>query len=360
MIVGAGVIGLFCAVRLAQAGARVTLLEGEKEDFSAHGPAASLAAAGMLAPVSEAMAPEDAHKDVDALALASFDLWRKQDASVTWADAVRFDGAAFIARDEAEASAFVARAAKLGRVVEPLSPGQFRRRTNLEARTDHAFFIADEGVADPGRVLSGLAMAARQYGVQIHFSHDAERIEGNAVHCANGASFEGDVVLLAPGPWANEAMLAAAPALKHITPAKGNMAPVRLDAPLGANVHGPGFYLAERFERDCVLGATMEPGRFDRRADKALIATLFAAAERVLPGQVKANEQAFAWAGVRPMSPDWAPLIGPSGDVLIAAGHSRNGWLLAPITAEIIRAYVYGEAQAPLRAAFTPDRFGTQ
>ena len=58
------------------------------------------------------------------------------------------------------------------------------------------------------------------------------------------------------------------------------------------------------------------------------------------------------------MSPDSWPMIGPSGDVLIAAGHSRNGWLLAPITAEIITAYVMGADIPAEWAALSPDRFG--
>jgi glycine oxidase len=58
------------------------------------------------------------------------------------------------------------------------------------------------------------------------------------------------------------------------------------------------------------------------------------------------------------MSPDGWPMIGRSGDVLIAAGHSRNGWLLAPITAEIITAYVMGADIPPEWAALSPDRFG--
>jgi glycine oxidase len=59
------------------------------------------------------------------------------------------------------------------------------------------------------------------------------------------------------------------------------------------------------------------------------------------------------------MSPDGWPLIGPSGDVLVAAGHSRNGWLLAPITAEIITAYVFGAEIPPEWAALSPQRFET-
>jgi glycine oxidase len=61
------------------------------------------------------------------------------------------------------------------------------------------------------------------------------------------------------------------------------------------------------------------------------------------------------------MSPDGWPLIGASGEgLLVAAGHSRNGWLLAPVTAEIITAYVFGANIAPPWAALSPQRFESQ
>jgi glycine/D-amino acid oxidase-like deaminating enzyme len=50
-------------------------------------------------------------------------------------------------------------------------------------------------------------------------------------------------------------------------------------------------------------------------------------------------------------------LIGRSNGILVAAGHSRNGWVLAPITAEIITAYVFGAELSPAWAALSPQRF---
>jgi glycine oxidase len=74
----------------------------------------------------------------------------------------------------------------------------------------------------------------------------------------------------------------------------------------------------------------------------------------VLPGELKRGK---VWAGVRPMSPDGWPMVGPSGGVLVAAGHSRNGWGLAPITAEIVTAYVLGAPIPAQWAAWSPERF---
>jgi glycine oxidase len=132
---------------------------------------------------------------------------------------------------------------------------------------------------------------------------------------------------------------------------------VTLDRTLGPNVRSQSFYLAQRRE-DVVLGATMQPGVYDRRVDRAQVDALAAAAEAVFPGEVKLTGE--AWAGIRPMSPDGWPMIGPTGaGLLVAAGHSRNGWLLAPITAEIISAYVFAAEPPPEWAALSPARFET-
>ena len=78
------------------------------------------------------------------------------------------------------------------------------------------------------------------------------------------------------------------------------------------------------------------------------------------PGLLEGS-QVSAAAGVRPMSPDGAPLIGPNGPAgcFIAAGHGRNGWLLANVTADIITDYVFERPIDPLAASFKPDRFDT-
>jgi glycine oxidase len=351
VIVGGGVIGLFCAVRLAKAGARVTVLEAEAEHADIYGPAASAAAAGMLSPLGET---SSAH---DALSFESLALWRAWQPGAEWADGVRFDGGVILPADEAEAAAVIARAIANETNATPLSASQFKKRTGLRARQDHAVFVADEGVADPLRVLSGLSMQARAHGVIIEYHADVATVTAIAAKTHHDKVYEADVVLLTPGVWATDKLMAAAPALKRIRPAKGHLVPVRLEGPLAPNVHAPGFYLSTRRE-DVVLGATMEFDRFDRAVEETQVASLLAAAEAALPGEVSAAGR--AWAGIRPMSPDGWPMIGPSGEVLIAAGHSRNGWLLAPITAEIITGYVFGAEIAPAWAALSPDRFEKQ
>jgi glycine oxidase len=348
VIVGGGVIGLFCAVRLAKAGARVTLLEAETEDVSAYGPAASAAAAGMLAPLNEEASPHD------KLAFDSLDLWRSLSKGAEWEDAVRFDGGVAVCATGEVAQTLTQRAAAFGRAAWPINASRVRKLTSLRGKLEHTVFVEDEGVCDPVRMISGLAMQARAMGVIIEYSEDAEFVRPDAVSTHEGGLHRADVVVLAPGAWATDELKRAAPALNHVRAGKGHLVPVSLPGPLAPNLRASGFYIAQRRE-DVVLGATLELDRTDRRVEKERVQELLDAASALLPGEIEQAGQ--AWAGIRPMSPDGWPMIGPSGDVLVAAGHSRNGWLLAPITAEIITAYVFGAEIPSEWAALSPQRF---
>lgn len=349
IIVGAGVVGLMCAVRLAKVGARVTVLEEHNENTSVWGPTASASAAGMLAPLNEESSPHD------ALAFASFDLWRAWRDGSPWADAVRFDGGVALARDEVEAASIASRAQALKRDCETLASKKFRKRTGLRTEMAHAVFVPEEGVADPLRTLSGLVMDARAHGVLVQFGEDVIEASAHSVRTHAEHTFEADLLVLAPGVWATENLMALAPALKHVRPGKGCLVPAQFAQPVAPNIRSHDFYIAQRYG-DAVLGSTLDLDRTDRRVDPAQVEALLAAAEAALPGELRPAGK--PWTGIRPMSPDGWPMIGPSGDVLIAAGHSRNGWLLAPITAEIITAYVMGADIPAEWAALSPDRFG--
>jgi glycine oxidase len=200
-------------------------------------------------------------------------------------------------------------------------------------------------------------MQAHALGVLRAYDTDVADLTPTSVTTHDGRVFEADAVVLAPGAWATDKIMSVAPGLKHVRAGKGMLAEVEFARTLGPNLRAGAFYLAQRRE-DAVLGATLEYDRFDRKVDRAKLAELHAAAERLLPGEVKLTER--AWAGIRPMSPDGWPMVGPTGDgILLAAGHSRDGWLMAPITAEIITAYVFGNEIHPEWAALSPERFDT-
>lgn len=352
IVVGGGVIGLFCAVRLRKGGARVRMMDSGPEHPTYYTPIASAAAAGMLAPIGDA---PSAHERV---ALESFELWKFFREGAEWADGVRFDGAVVVRENEQDASAFAANAVRLGHRAVGLTSNEFRKRTGFRAKVEHALFVENEGTADPLRVLTGLAMQAHALGVLRHYNTDIASATPTRVTTHEDKVFEADAIVLAPGAWATNQLMNAAPVLKHIRAGKGMVAAIEMEQRLGPNLRAGDFYLAQRRE-DAVIGATLEFDRYDRKVDRAKVAALHAAAERLLPDEVKLGEA--AWAGIRPMSPDGWPMIGPTGEgILVAAGHSRDGWLMAPITAEIITAYVFGAEIQPNWAALSPERFETK
>lgn len=349
IVVGGGAIGLFCAVRLRKGGARVQLLDSGDEHPTYHTPIASATAGGILAPIADVAS---AHEKV---ALESFALWRFLFEGAEWADGVRFDGGVVVRDTQAQAEALARNAARLGQKASALSGAAFRKLTGFRAKVDHALFIDAEGTVDPLRVLTGLAMQAHALGVLRYYNTDVASVTANSVTTHEDKVFEADAVVLAPGAWATDKIKAAAPVLKHIRGGKGHIAKIELDHRLRPNLRAGDFYIADRRE-DTVLGATFEYDRYDWGVNRELVGQIEAAAERLLPGEVKPTGR--IWTGIRAMSPDGWPMIGPiSQGLYIAAGHSRDGWLMAPITAEIITAYVFGRPIPPEWAALSPERF---
>jgi glycine oxidase len=235
IIVGAGAIGLMCAVRLAKAGARVTVLEEQREEITAYGATASASAAGMLAPIEAEASP------FERLGLASYDLWKQWRTDAAWADAVRFDGAVAIARDAAGAEAYVSNGARLGRNVSALSATKFRAKTDMATKIETSVFIEDEGTCDPIRTLSGLVMEARAHGVSVVFHRDVNAVTRNRVDTFEKGTYEADVVLLTPGAWASEQLKEVAPALKHVRAGKGQLVSVAFERDLRPNLRTPNF-----------------------------------------------------------------------------------------------------------------------
>ena len=89
---------------------------------------------------------------------------------------------------------------------------------------------------------------------------------------------------------------------------------------------------------DAILGSTMEHAGFDAVVTNEGLAQIFRSAVRLLPALAPLTV-ARSWAGLRPVTPDGRPIIGPDPDVAglyYATGHGRNGVLLAALTGEII------------------------
>jgi glycine oxidase len=123
-------------------------------------------------------------------------------------------------------------------------------------------------------------------------------------------------------------------------------------------VRSPRCYLLARGDGRVVLGATVEEQGFDTALTAGGVYRLLEAAREILP-EVEELELVRARAGLRPGTPDNAPVIGPGAveGLFWATGHHRSGVLLAPITARAVAGALAGDPLPGELAALSPERF---
>jgi glycine oxidase len=334
-VVGGGVIGLAVAWRARQRGLDVVV--ADRGDF---GAGASRAAAGMLAPVAEADAQE---RDLLRVNLESARRWPAFAAElgdVTGVDVgYRECGTLVVARDRDEAE-HVERERelreRLGLGVERLLGSEARRREPALAPSLRlALELADDHAVEPIRLTAALLEACRRAGVEL--------LPGVAV--ADPRALDAGRVVVATGAWAGE----GDGALRvPVRPVKGQA--LRLRDPSGPGLcdhvlRFEGGYLVPRGDGRYYLGATVEERGFDTAVTALGVYELLREAAEVLPGVLELEiDEAFA--GLRPGTPDNAPIIGadPRDErVVWATGHYRNGILLCPLTAEMVVDELHGD-----------------
>ncbi len=364
IFVGAGVIGLACAWRAAQRGARVCILERDRPAAGATG-----VAAGMLAPVGEASWGEER---LLAFNFESLERWPgfaaqlEDEAELETGFAQR--GALHVALDRDEAEELHRRYElhrKLGLDSEWM-PGRECRRLEpgLATAVRGAAHVPGEASVDPRLVVGALLEGLDRRGVAVHSHADVVAADrggtGWRVATADGRSFQGATLVLASGSWSGRArwLPAAAPPVR---PVRGEILTLRgsLEEPVCTGiVAGERVYMVPRADGRLIVGATVEERGFDTTVTAGGVHELLREAYRLIP-EIAELELVEATAGLRPGSPDNAPLIG-AGDaegLLIATGHFRNGVLQAPATADCITALLMGEAPPVDLRPFSPQRF---
>ncbi len=171
-------------------------------------------------------------------------------------------------------------------------------------------------------------------------------------------------VVLAAG-WSSDS-IAGLPAgtVPPVRPVKGQILRLRSGPPgllarsVRGIVRGSSVYLVPRESGELVIGATQEELGADTRVTAGGVWELLRDARTIVPG-ITELELAEAVAGLRPGTPDNAPVLGPSAlpGLVLATGHFRAGVLLAPVTADVITDYLATRRMPDLAAAFTPGRF---
>ncbi|MFE9553464.1 glycine oxidase ThiO [Streptomyces sp. NPDC006703] len=369
LVVGGGIIGLATAWRAAQRGLTVVLADPEP------GGGAAQVAAGMLAAVTELHYGEQTLLALNVESARRYPAFAAELSEVTGLDTgYRACGTLAVALDSddrAHLRDLHALQVRSGLESEWLSGRDCRRlepmlapgvRGGLRVDGDHQI--------DPRRLAKALVAACTRAGVR--FVHGwAERLRvvrerAAGVVLADGTQLAADQVVLAAGSLSGRLKGVPEELLPPVRPVKGQV--LRLTVPpayapflsrtVRAVVRGGDVYLVPRENGELVVGATSEELGWDTTVTAGGVYELLRDAHELVPG-ITELPLTETRAGLRPASPDNAPLLGPTAlpGLHLATGHYRNGVLLTAVTGDVM-AHVLTCGELPDEARpFTPRRF---
>ncbi|HZY61465.1 MAG TPA: FAD-dependent oxidoreductase [Edaphobacter sp.] len=342
-IAGGGIIGLSLALELHRRGLSVTVLDrGELLTE------ASTAAAGMLA-ASDPENPEALCK-LSNLSLELYPAFLDRLKSLSGV-AVPFHTVATLQSRPTPTSGTLSSEA-LSLALPHLTPG------NL------SFTLIAEHSLDPRNLAAAVRAAVMSTSINLRSNTPvlSAHSAGDSVEVRTASDvFQAAKFVNCTGAWAAHSGLN--PTLP-VTPKKGQMLAVALPAelPLHLVVRTHNIYIVPRttgpMAGRAIIGATIEDAGFNKTVFPADIARLRSLATNLLPGLANATELE-SWAGLRPSTPDGLPFLGEvpgHRNQFVAAGHYRNGILLAPATAYLMAQILTGEPSIINIDSFSPAR----
>lgn len=405
LIIGAGVIGLATAIRLAGSGRDVTLIDPNPPGSGAsYGNAGTIADYAVIpvgtpavlkslpallfnrdSPLSIRRAailslmpwllrfayqslPTNAARNAAVIAgllAEALSDWRDLAAEVDATGLLKQNGCLYLYDD---AKAFAAAAPdfalreKFGIAQETVSAGDVARlEPQIPAFEGGGVLFPDAvNLTDPALMMQRLAETAKARGVRL-LTTTAIGIErspdGINVVCT-GETLRARAVIIAAGAHS-----------KRLAAAAGDRVP--LDTERGYHIeydmdHPPvtrpvcpvsrGFYLVPMAGRLRVAG-TVELGGLTAPADPRRVRLLERGTGAIFPNLARPDRH---WLGFRPSMPDSVPVIGPSSqgnDVIYAFGHGHLGLTLAPVTARLVERALSGNSPDGLPGGVSVRRF---
>ncbi|MEW2220500.1 glycine oxidase ThiO [Streptomyces sp. NPDC006990] len=372
LVLGGGLIGLVTAWRAAQRGLAVTVAD------PGPGGGAARVAAGMLAAVTELHYGEETLLDLNLASAA-----RYPEFVAELEDAAGLDtgyracgtlAVALDADDRAHLRELHALQQRCGLESQWLTGRECRRLEPMLAPSVRGGARVDgDHQIDPRRLAAALLRACERAGVAFRRSgavrllHRRDRAAGAAL--ADGTELRAEQTVLALG--ARSGTLEGLPpwVAPPVRPVKGQVLRLRmpggsagpfLSRTVRAVVRGGALYLVPRADGELVVGATSEELGWDTTVTAGGVYELLRDAHELVPG-VTELPLAETRAGLRPGSPDNAPLLGPTAlpGLHLATGHYRHGVLLTPVTGDVLAELLAtGELPAPARP-FAPQRFAS-
>lgn len=366
-IIGGGVIGASIAFELAGEKLRVAVFDRQEP-----GREASWAAAGMLSPAPDS--PRDWL--LVPLGAESLRLYPDFIASVEGESGksagYASEGTLEVfpgVNGEADRDCRVDRCRQLALRAEPLDLTAARKwEPALGDLVRAVAWLADEGVVDPRALTSAVITAAQHRDVEIRGDCAVTELICERGRCrgfvAGGERISAGHLVVAAGCFSSQ-LRETSGLLARIAPTRpvrGQMLALRpRGASLGRVLRSETAYLVPRRDGRIVAGSTSEEAGFEKRVTPEGVRKIFDAALELFPGLADA-ELVESWSGLRPGTPDDLPILGPTGveGLLISTGHYRNGILLAPVTAKLMRDWIVDGRTRLDATAFSPLRFSTQ
>ena len=380
IVIGGGIIGCACAHELARRGAHVILLERDELAAGASGRNHGL----LLAPLDPVMVP---------MATASTALYEEIQAT----SPLRFNmdpapiGFLVVATDEGETPAARAEAeaaAACGVRIEQLNDsGIHELEPELGPGLAGGWLLEDGRRLDPAALTVALGLAAGRHGADVGRNitaralvHDQDRVRGVIT---DEGPIPADAVVLAAGPWTGSLLRPVGidlpvtggrgwlvhvspnrPVLRrivnragwHVTGQEWGMVPGSANE-LSTDYPDPdvGTLLQPNPDGTLLVGGSRQPVVTAEPEDPTVPQQILRAAIQLVPALADAAVRS-AWWGVRPMTPDGRPIVGPLRDGLfVATGHGGQGVILGGGTGRLVASMVLGE-----RAPFDPEPFSPQ
>lgn len=351
LIIGGGAIALAIALQLRQRQLAVTVLS---RDFN---EAASLQAAGMLAPGAEALPPGPL-LDLCRRSLHRYPDWARKLEALTGREVGYWPSGILAPCYDLPTPPKTATGQGLwltGDTARHYQPG-------LSPEVVGAWWYPEDAHIDNRALTHALRVAAQDAGVDLQDGVTVQGLvprQGRVDHLQTPqGDYQAGHYVVATGAWSHH--LLPIP----VFPKKGQM--VAVQVPPGYGDRQPlqrvlysheGLYLVPRRNGRIVIGATSEEVAFTPGLTPAGLAHLCQKASRLYP-PLRDFPVQETWWGFRPATPDEAPILGhsPWDNLTLATGHYRNGILLMPITAELVADHILGQSD-PLLAAFSWQRF---
>jgi glycine oxidase len=363
-IVGGGLIGCSIAYELAAEKLKIVVLERNEP-----GHEASWAAAGMLSPAPES--PNDVR--LVPLSRESLRIYpefvsaveEESGKSVRYAHSGTLD-LLFGGDAEGQLTELIALHKRLQLKAQAISIHEARALGLSEESTAQAVaFLPNEATLEPRLLMDAVLAAARNRGVEIRPHTEVTSLWYEDNRClglvANDRIAANNVVVAAgcfSGTLAgnDSRHLAVAPT----RPVRGQMLALKRDGfVLKRVLRSKNGYVVPRSDGRVIAGSTIEEAGFEKKVTAAGVRQIIETATELCP-ELNDAELLESWCGLRPGTPDALPILGPITEgLIVATGHYRNGILLAPITARLVREWILDGKTSFDAQPYSPLRFET-